>query len=73
MYLLMLGGPLEEGKRTVLHLLMAISVAASAAFLGGDAAAKGTIPFFKDSPVTFSVWGGVGSFVVVYLILRYAN
>ena len=70
MYLLVSGVP-AANKRTF-DLLMAFCAASSAAFLGGSAVARGAIPFFRDSPIQFSTWGGIGIFVVVYLILRYA-
>jgi hypothetical protein len=73
MYLIVVGPALDPTRQNMLNLLMAFCVAASAAFLGGNAVAKGTIPFFKDSPITFSAIGGVGTFVVVFLILRYAT
>lgn len=73
MYLILIGPALDPTKQNILNLMMAFCVAASAAFLGGDAVAKGNIPFFKDSPVAFSAVGGVGTFIVVFLILKYAT
>jgi hypothetical protein len=73
MYLIVFGGSVHAERRDILNLLMAMSVAASAAFFGGDAAAKGKIPVFKKSPIAFSAVGGVGTFIVVYLILWYTS
>jgi hypothetical protein len=73
MYLILLGPNLTESRQNLINLLISLAVAASGAFLGGDAVAKGRIPFFKDSPITFSAVGGVGIFIVVYLILRYTT
>jgi len=73
MYMIV-GGPNLDPDRTrlnMLSILVALCFAASGAFIGGDAVAKGRIPFFENSPITFSAVGGVGIFVVVYLILHY--
>lgn len=71
MYLVVAEPPREESRR-VFDVLMALCVASASAFLGGTAAARGSIPFFRDSPVQFSAVGGVAVFVVVFLILRYS-
>lgn len=69
MYLLV-GPPLDSSRKVIFDAFLAFSVAASAAFLGGTAAAHGVLPMPKSSPVRFSAVGGVGVFVVVFLILR---
>jgi hypothetical protein len=46
----------------------ALGVAMSLSFLGGDAAAKGKIPFFKGSPVAFTAKGGIAAFMICFLI-----
>lgn len=72
MYLL-IGPPIAAGKQIVFNVFMALSVAASASFLGGSAAASGKIPFVKNSPIEFSAGGGIAVFVIVFLVLKYAN
>ena len=72
MYIFIQGLPVDESRRLELNVLMAFCVAASAAFLGGTAAASGKIPFFQDSPIQFSAVGGIGIFVVVLLVMKYA-
>jgi hypothetical protein len=72
MVIFVVGLPVDESRRLVLNVLIALCVAASGAFLGGTAAAKGRIPLFKDSPIQFSAAGGIGIFVVVLLIMKYA-
>jgi hypothetical protein len=72
MYLIIFMPAPDPEKKKYIDLLIAFCLAASGAFLGGNAAARGSIPFFKDSPVTFAAGGGVGIFVVVYLVLRYS-
>lgn len=73
MYLLLFGPPLDPRKKLIFDFLMAFCTSASAAFLGGSAAASGRIPFFKDSPINFSTYGGIAILVVVFLILHYAS
>jgi hypothetical protein len=68
-----LGLSLEAGKKTTFDVLMAFFASASAGFLGGSAAAQGRIPLFDKSPVKFTVVGGIGTFVVVFPILHYAQ
>lgn len=72
MYLLV-GPAFDPAKRPIFNVLMAFCASASAAFLGGDAAAHGRIPFFRSSPVVFSAAGGIGIFVVVFLVLQYSD
>lgn len=72
MYLL-LGPTLAPEKKNIFDVLMAFCASASGAFLGGSAVASGRIPFLKDSPIAFSAAGGIGIFIVVYLVLHYAS
>jgi hypothetical protein len=72
MYLL-LGPALEPSRKNIFDVLMAFCASASAAFLGGSAVAKGDIPFFRDSPIKFSAFGGIGTLIVVFLILHFAS
>jgi hypothetical protein len=72
MYLL-LGPPVDPQKKNIFDVLMAFCASASGAFLGGSAVANGRIPFFRNSPITFSAYGGIGIFVVVFLILHFAK
>jgi hypothetical protein len=67
MYVVLGRPPIET---TPFKILIAFCAAASLAFIGGNAAANGNIPLFKNSPVVFSVAGGVGAFVVIYLVLQ---
>jgi hypothetical protein len=71
-YTFIVGIPTDPQRRLVFDVLVAFSLAASGAFLGGTAVASGNIPFFKDSPVKFSAVGGIGIFVVVLMIMKYA-
>ena len=69
-----LGFPVRDSSRMLVVFVLAIGISAAASFVGGDAAAKGTIPFpfAKESPVTFSVSGGIAAFVITLLIGYYA-
>jgi len=73
MYVILAGPALNEQKNNLLNILIAFLASASGAFLGGSAAAHGKIPFFNKSPIQFSAYGGIGIFVIVFLILHYAN
>jgi hypothetical protein len=72
MVVFVVGLPVDGSRRLILNILIALCVAASGAFLGGTAAAKGKIPFFKKLPVEFSAVGGIGIFVVVLMIMKFA-
>lgn len=69
---LVVGPPLDASKRFVFNVLMAFCASASAAFIGGEAVAQGRIPGLRGSPITFSAVGGIGTFVVIFLLLQYA-
>jgi hypothetical protein len=49
-------------------LVFSLGIALSFSFLGGSAVANGKMPFFRESPVEFSVTGGVAVFVICFLI-----
>jgi hypothetical protein len=60
------------GGRFAAVVVLAFGIALSFAFIGGDAAGKGSIPlpFSKKKPFVFSVAGGIAAFVIV-LVLGY--
>jgi hypothetical protein len=60
-------------SRFILVALIALGIGLSSTFLGGDAAARGalSLPFFKESPMSFAVTGGIAAFIIV-LVLGYA-
>jgi hypothetical protein len=74
MYFL-IGPELASGRKFLFDAWLAFCVAASTAFLGGAAVARGTlkIPFMKVEPMQFVAFGGVGVFVVVLIILVTVN
>jgi hypothetical protein len=49
--------------------VIALGMALAAAFIGGDAAAKSEIPFFKNSPIAISASGGIAVFVIVFALV----
>jgi hypothetical protein len=59
--------PITESKFLV-TVVLALGTALSSAFLGGTAAAAGKIPIFKDSPMKFTVTGGIAAFVIVLVL-----
>jgi hypothetical protein len=71
MYLYAMGPSPDPAKQTIFNVLVAFCLAAGGAFLGGDAIAKGKIPWFQDSPISFRAAGGIGIFVIAYLILHF--
>jgi hypothetical protein len=74
LFYFLVGPNIPTEKRLIFAAWMAFCLAASAAFLGGTAVSKGSpkIPFMKEAPVQFSAVGGIGIFVVVFLILAAA-
>lgn len=62
------------GPATFAHVsVLALGCALAAAFLGGDASAKGhlPIPFLNNHPLAVSATGGIAVFIIV-LVLGYA-
>ena len=57
-----------QSSRYLVVIVMSLAVAASFSFLGGSAVASGKIPIFKDSPLGFSVGGGIAVFVIVFAL-----
>lgn len=53
-FYLVQGPALDTQKKLAFDALIALCVSCSAAFLGGTAAASGSIPFFLNSPIKFS-------------------
>jgi hypothetical protein len=62
------GHNVPSESRFPVVIIMAFGLALDVSFIGGDAAAKGQIPFFKDSPVVFTVGGGIAAFVIALLL-----
>jgi hypothetical protein len=64
------GHTVPPSARFPIIAVLALGVALTTAFLGGDAAAKGQLPLplFKDKPIEFSVAGGIAVFVIVLLL-----
>jgi hypothetical protein len=57
--------------RFLVVVVFALGCALAVAFLGGDAAASGKIPFFgSDTPLAISATGGIAALVIV-LVLGY--
>lgn len=64
------GLTIPEDGRFPFVCVLSLCSAFSFVFIGGRAAANGTlqIPFSKNKPVAFSLYGGFSVFVVVMLI-----
>jgi len=67
--------PLPSGgaARFVIIAIVAFGAALASGFLGGDAAAKGSIPlkYATEHPFTFSLTGGVAVFVIVFSLANF--
>ncbi len=72
---LLVGPDIAAQKKVMFDAWFAFCVAASAAFLGGDAVSSGMlkIPFMKDAPIKFSAVGGIAIFVIVFILMVAAN
>jgi hypothetical protein len=70
-----MGYQIAQGSTFALNAILALGVALAAAFLGGDAAAKGNlpIPLLQDRPVEFAIGGGLAAFVIIFLIANALN
>jgi hypothetical protein len=67
----MFGHQVPNESRFLVSLVFSLGAALAVAFLGGDMAATGKIPFFKDSPLTFSATGGVATLVVLLAVMHH--
>jgi hypothetical protein len=66
------GYDVSHGARFLVVIIIALGLALSSAFIGGDAAVRGHIPisFIQGHPITFSATGGIAVFIIV-LALSY--
>lgn len=66
------GREIPTSSRFIVVSFLALSVGLSSTFLGGTAAARGrmSLPFFKESPMSFAATGGIAAFIIV-LVLGY--
>ncbi|TBG08431.1 hypothetical protein ELG79_36535 [Rhizobium leguminosarum] len=74
--LLMVGVLHGIDKSIYFNVWVAVCIAASTGFLGGDANATGRLPmpsFLGENPVTFTVVGGIAVFVIVLLLMVTLN
>jgi hypothetical protein len=55
-------------SRFLVVVVLALGTALSSAFLGGSAAAAGKVPIFKNSPMKFTVTGGIAAFIIVLVL-----
>jgi phosphoserine phosphatase len=69
LYFLNVGLSLDPARKIIFYVWVALSVSASGAFLTGSAVASGKVPVSKDSAIRFTAIGGIGSFIVILLIL----
>ncbi len=64
------GNSIAYDDRFLIVIVMSLSTSLSASFIGGTAAAKGSLslPFAKEKPIEFSVFGGIAVFVILLII-----
>ncbi len=65
------GHQVPAESRFLVSLVFSLGAALAVAFLGGDMAATGKVPFFKDSPLTFSATGGVATLVILLAVMHH--
>lgn len=75
MWLIISDHVVPHDNRMLLVFLLAVILATASAFLGGTAAASGSLPAFQNKPIKFSVGGAAAVFVITVLIgyLTYAR
>ena len=57
------------GSRFIVITIIAFGLSFSGAFIGGNAAAKGKIPFISEAyTAEFSAGGGVATFLIVFIV-----
>jgi hypothetical protein len=59
------------GSRFLVVVVVALGAGLSSSFLGGAAVASGKVPVFKNSPLKFSVGGGIAVFIIVLAVGKY--
>lgn len=64
------GYEVPSGSRFLVLSVLAIGIALTLAFIGGEAAAKGKlpIPFLNQNPIEFSAAGGIAVFFITLII-----
>lgn len=65
------GHQVPAESRFLVSLVFSLGASLAVAFLGGDMAATGKIPIFKESPLTFSATGGVATLIVLLVTLHH--
>ena len=67
------GHEVPENTRMLVVFVISLGLALASSFIGGNAAAKGSLPFpfVKERPMAFTVGGGIAVFVVALLIGYY--
>jgi hypothetical protein len=68
---LMFGEALPQDRKFFFDAWLALSIACSAAFLGGNAAAEGKLPLMKATPLQFSAGGGIAIFMIILALTTY--
>jgi hypothetical protein len=71
-YLIVRAQDIPASRHFLFDAWLAFSLACSAAFIGVTAQAWEKRPFFKNAPIQFFAAGGIGIFVVVLIVLRFA-
>lgn len=69
-----LGHEVPQGTHMLVVFVISLGLALASSFIGGNAAANGSLPFpfAKERPIAFTVGGGIAVFVVALLIGYYA-
>lgn len=66
------GHSVPPATKPLVSFVFALGAALATAFLGGEAAASGKIPFFGDhNPLTISATGGIAVLIIMLVVLHY--
>lgn len=63
---------ITSDARTILIMVLAIGLALAFSFIGGHAAASGTVPLLSRHPLKFSTGGGMAVFLIVFFTAKVA-
>ena len=65
------GHSVPSESRFLVSLVFSLGASLAVTFLGGEIAAKGSIPLLAEHPIAFSATGGVATLVILLAALHY--
>ena|GEM_PF-5770408 len=71
-FMTLFGAVIDQATRYLIVAILALGTALATSFLSGSAAAEGKLPFsLSGKPITFSVTGGIATFVIVFSLVSF--